>query len=227
MTPHFQFLLFIATLGFGISSLVETTSWTLRAMSNKSNHGFFNAKANIYLYGGRFFTLLFMMILSFIVDKETDLHHVLKFITISVSFAAFIQLLYWNSAFFFRAVNRVIIFLLLSKVAAVNSLTMPNRIYRHLLLKSWMATSILVFGVTSPYILASIYPDIKMTISTVGQAINAIGTVILLFNVEPLLYRRMDKNDLHIHVFSYIKGRCLGFILAASIFWILLLIIPK
>ena len=77
MIPHFNFLLLLAVMGFGLSLLVETTSWTLRAMSTKSNQGHFNARANIYLYGGRFFALLFMMILSLIVDHETDLHHVL------------------------------------------------------------------------------------------------------------------------------------------------------
>ena len=60
MTSQFEFLLLIAAIGFGMSSLIETTSWTLRAMSNKSNQGLFNAKANIYLYGGRFFALFFM-----------------------------------------------------------------------------------------------------------------------------------------------------------------------
>jgi hypothetical protein len=103
----------------------------------------------------------------------------------------------------------------------VNHLKVHNKIDNTLFLNSWVATSILVFGVTSPYIVASIMPEIRMTIATLGQVINAIGTVILLFKVEPLLYRRMDKNDLHIHVFSYIKGRCFGLLLTAGIFWLL------
>jgi hypothetical protein len=225
MIPHFNFFLFIAALGFSISLLVETSSWALRGMSTESNHGYFNARANIYLYGGRFFALLFMMILSLIVDHKADLHRVLIFIAISSSFAALIQLLYWNSNVFFKSVNRIIIFLLLKKMPHVNHLNIHNKVDRTLFLNSWVATSILIFGVTSPYIVASIMPEIRMTIATFGQAINAIGTVILLFKVEPLLYRRMDKNDLHVHVFSYIKGRCFGLIFASSIFWILFFII--
>ena len=225
MIVHFNSLLFLATLGFGVSLLVETTSWTLRAMSTKSNQGHFNARANIYLYGGRFFALLFMMILSLIVDHEADLHHVLFFISISVSFAAFIQLLYWNSSVFFKSVNYIIIFLLLKKMRYVHPIKNQDKIDRKLFLNSWVATSILIFGVTSPYILASIMPEIRMTIATFGQVINAIGTIILLFKVEPLLYRRMDKNDLHIHVFSYIKGRYFGLIFTSSIFWILFFLI--
>jgi hypothetical protein len=190
-------------------------------MSTKSNHGFFNARANVYLYGGRFFALLFMMILSLIVDREPNFHHVLIFISISVSLAAIIQLLYWNSSTFFKCINRVIIFLLLKKMPYVIPLKTHNKVDNTLFLNSWIATSILVFGVTSPYILACIMPEIRMTIATFGQVINAVGTVILLFKVEPLLYRRMDKNDLHVHVFSYIKGRCFGLILAAGIFWLL------
>jgi hypothetical protein len=226
MILHFNSLLFIATLGFGVSLLVETTSWTLRAMSTKSNQGHFNARANIYLYGGRFFALLFMMILSLIVDHEADLHQVLFFISISVSFAAFIQLLYWNSSVFFKSVNYIIIFLLLKKMRYVNPIKNHDKVDHTLFLNSWIATSILIFGVTSPYILASIMPEIRMTIATFGQVINAIGTIILLFKVEPLLYRRMDKNDLHIHVFSYIKGRCFGLLTTSIIFWVLLFIIP-
>ncbi len=190
-------------------------------MSTKSNHGFFNARANVYLYGGRFFALLFMMILSLIVDREPNFHHVLIFISISVSLAAIIQLLYWNSSTFFKCINRIIIFLLLKKMPYVTPLKTHNKVDHTLFLNSWIATSILVFGVTSPYILACIMPEIRMTIATFGQVINAVGTVILLFKVEPLLYRRMDKNDLHVHVFSYIKGRCFGLILAAGIFWLL------
>ena len=190
-------------------------------MSTKSNHGLFNSRANVYLYGGRFFALLFMMILSLIVDKEPNFHRVLIFISISVSLAAIIQFLYWQSSIFFKCVNRIIIFLLLKNIPNINPLKIYNKVDRTLLLNSWVATSILVFGVTSPYILACIMPEIRMTISTFGQVINAVGTVILLFKVEPLLYRRMDKKDLHIHVFSYIKGRCFGLILAATVFWIL------
>jgi len=162
-----------------------------------------------------------MMILSLIVDSEPNFHHVLIFISISVSLAAFIQLLYWNSSTFFKCVNRIIIFLLLKKMPYVNPLKTHNKVDHTLFLNSSIATSILVFGVTSPYILACIMPEIRMTIATFGQVINAGGTVILLFKVEPLLYRRMDKNDLHVHVFSYMKGRCFGLMLAASIFWLL------
>jgi hypothetical protein len=161
------------------------------------------------------------MILSLIVDHEANLNHVLIFIAISVSFAALIQLLYWHSNVFFKCINRVIIFLLLKKMPHVNHLKVHDKIDNTLFLNSWVATSILIFGVTSPYILASIMPEFRMTIATLGQVINAVGTVILLFKVEPLLYRRMDKNDLHVHVFSYIRGRCFGLMLAASIFWLL------
>jgi hypothetical protein len=190
-------------------------------MSTKSNHGFFNARANVYLYGGRFFALLFMMILSLIVDREPDFHRMLIFISTSVSLAGIIHLLYLNSSAFFKLINRIIIFLLLKKIAYVNPLKAYNKVDDTLFLNSWIATSILVFGVTSPYILACIMPEIRMTIATFGQVINAVGTVILLFKVEPLLYRRMDKNDLHIHIFSYIKGRCFGLIFTAGIFWLL------
>lgn len=226
MTSQFEFLLLIAAIGFGISSLIETTSWALRAMSSKSNQGLFNAKANIYLYGGRFFALFFMMILSLIVDKQADLHHVLMFISISVSFAALLQLLYWHSNFFFLLINRIMIFLFLKKITNVNLLNIQNKkIVKRLFINSWVATLILVFGVTSPYLLGALYPNLRMTISTFGQVINAIGTIILLFKVDPILYQRMDKNDLHIHVFSYIKGRYFGLIFASSILWILFFIV--
>jgi len=221
MPLQFDFLLLIAAIGFGMSSLIETTSWALRAMSSKSNQGLFNAKANIYLYGGRFFALFFMMILSLIVDKLADLHYVLMFISISVSFAALLQLLYFHSNFFFLSINRIMIFLFLKKIAHVNLLNIQNKVDRRLFINSWVATLILVFGVTFPYLLASLYPNVRMTISTFGQVINAIGTIILLFKVDPILYQRMDKNDLRIHVFSYLKGRYFGLALASSILWIL------
>jgi Alternate to MurJ len=221
LITHFYILLLLASFGFSISLLVETSAWVLKSMSTKSNHGFFNARAGIYVYGGRFFALLFMTVLSLLVDKGSNLQSVMIFISISVSLAAIIQLLYWNSSTFFKLVNSIIIFLLLKNMPYVNPVKTQNKVDNTLFFNSWVATSILVFGVTSPYILACMMPEIRMTIATFGQVINAIGTVILLFKVEPLLYRRMDKNDLHIHVFSYMKGRCFGLMLAAGIFWLL------
>jgi hypothetical protein len=83
-----------------------------------------------------------MMILSLIVDHEADLHYVLIFIAISVSFAGLIQLLYWNSNVFFKSVNSIIIILLLKKIPHVNHLNILNTVDRTLFLNSWVATSI-------------------------------------------------------------------------------------
>ena len=102
MITHFSILLLVASFGFSISLLVETSAWVLKSMSTKSNHGFFNARAGIYVYGGRFFALLFMTVLSLLVDRGSNLQDVMIFITISVSLAAIIQLLYWNSKTFFK-----------------------------------------------------------------------------------------------------------------------------
>ena len=213
-------MLSIAATGFGLSLLVETTSWSLRAMSSENNHGFFNARANIYLYGGRFFSLLFMMIISLLVDKQINSSHVILFVAISVTCAAIIQFFYWRSILFFNYLNKIIAHLFLHKVTGLKSIRFHKKIDQKLFLNTLFASSILVLGVTSPYILASVYPEVRMTISTLGQVINAIGTLILLFSVDPILFRKMDTNSLHTYIFSYIKGRCFGLIFASIIFWI-------
>jgi len=60
-----------------------------------------------------------------------------------------------------------------------------------------------------------------MTLSGVGQLINSFGTLILLFMVDPLLYRLLDKNILSSAIRSYTMGRLFGFFLGG-----LLVLIP-
>lgn len=220
MTSFDTFLVCLSAIGFSISLLVETSSWHLRSLANKNSQGLFNSRANIYLYGGRFFALAFMMLMSSFVDRHFSLISVIESIAICVTLAGVFQLSY---ASFRPARDYLDIFLFRVILHGINDFNIALGEHQKdssLFLKTIFSTVILCVGVTSPYIIASKFPDARMTISTLGQIINAFGTVILLFWVEPHLYKKMDKGQLNLNLHSYFDGRALGLIIVAILLWV-------
>lgn len=217
-------MLILSSIGLSISLLVESSSWTLRAMSGKSNHGFFNSRASIYLYGGRFFSLLFMGVMSILADQQKDINLMTMFISISVTSAACTQIFYKKMPNFFHWINKIMTGLIFQKFDMKfdykQSVIKDNSLKRN----TTLATVVVIFGISSPYILAAFYPEIRMTISTLGQFITAIGTVLVLFNVDTALFKKMDKNNLKYYIFEYLEGRCMGLIFASIIFWVIFLL---
>ena len=215
MTTLDIFLICLSAVGFSTSLLVETSSWHLRSLAKRDSHGLFNSRANIYLYGGRFFALTFMMLMSSFVDRNFTFIWVFRNIAICVTLAGIFQVSYvsvrsvrdYVDIFFFRVI--------LYGIKEFNITEGVQKKDSKLFLKTLISTIILCIGVTSPYVVASRYPDARMTISTLGQIINAFGTVILLFWVEPHLYKKMDDDQLNLNLYSYFEGRALGLIVVS------------
>jgi len=54
-----------------------------------------------------------------------------------------------------------------------------------------------------------------MSLSYVGQTVNALGTIMLLFMVDQRLFRALDKGELNQTLPSYSLGRGLAFGISA------------
>lgn len=69
----------------------------------------------------------------------------------------------------------------------------------------------------SPYVVASLFPAHRMALGAIGQIINSLGTLILLFLVDPILYRLMDNDELSENLQAYSYGRAFGFLIGSCL----------
>lgn len=79
------------------------------------------------------------------------------------------------------------------------------------------SSSIFSLGLAVPYILASTYPDYRLTLASLGQVVNAVGTLLLLLFVDQILFQSIDDGTIRFKVIRYTIGRSLGFGLAGLI----------
>ena len=215
-------MIYIALIAaVAVSSTIETSSWNLRSLASRDNKGLFIARTNIYLYGGRFFLLAFSTGLAYLVDMSAT--------AVEISFVIFLS--YISAALVHTLLLSGNISNLLVK-SCVRLLGLPNensRLQHVFSAKIFWFTSIsaafFCVAMTAPFIIATQFPEYRMTLSGVGQLINSFGTLILLFMVDPLLYKLLDKNILSSAIRSYTLGRLFGFFLGGLLALIPYLII--
>jgi predicted anti-sigma-YlaC factor YlaD len=95
--------------------------------------------------------------------------------------------------------------------------------HRNKKLASFTLISALIFScaMAVPYVSAALFPEYRMTLGALGQIINSLGTILLLFLVDPILYKHMDNNQLKENLHGYYVGRFLGFLLGGSVLFII------
>lgn len=203
-------LLIALSMVVAASSIIETSSWDLRSLASRDNKGLFIARTNIYLYGGRFFLLVFSTGLAFLVDTNATA------IEISVViFSSYMSATLAHVLLILRDVRSAFIkncarFLRLPHEESPFQPVFSPKIF-------WFTSLSACFfclATAAPYIIATQFPEYRMTLSVVGQLINSFGTLLLLFIVDPLLYRLLDENLLSQAVRSYTFGRLFGIFLA-------------
>lgn len=193
-----------------IGLLMETTSWSLRSYARMEYRGAIISKTNIYLYGARLFILFYMTGLAFVVDEKEAVFNLMILVSFSYILSAIIHFALLNNNLHGKMCK---IFL---KVLYVNELMLKkqNKTKRYsisLLMNTAFSAFVFSLAMIAPYFCASLYPDYRMTFSAIGQIINSIGTVFLLFFVDPILYEHMDNNRLMENLHSYYAGRIFGF----------------
>lgn len=207
----------LAAVCFSLTLIIETSSWCLRARAEVNNQGLYNSRVNIYLYTARFFYLVFMVLMAWAVDRGATRQEVL-----GVTSAAAVLGLVAHSLYFFfgnvsRFVDRRILAILVPETEDRRDIALGFQVNNALF--GWAAFSafFLMMGVTLPFVVAAMFPDSRMMISSLGQAINAVGTVIVLFKVDYAMYQSMDTGRLPQLVGYFVTGRIVALVAVACV----------
>jgi hypothetical protein len=200
------------SINIGIALIIETTSWSVRSLSNINSNGIFIARTNIYLYGGRFFMLFFSAGLGYVVDNGSTAKNILLLISISYMSAGLLHSLLLIHKYNIFISSLVAKFLGLTIRKKYQSNNYKNNTIK---INTLLSTVFFTGALMAPFMMASIFPQYRMTMVSLGQIINSIGTLILLFFVDPKLYKLMDEDKLFGSIKFYIQGRCFGFMIAS------------
>lgn len=202
----------LAAFCFSLTLIIETSSWCLRARAEVTNQGLYNSRVNIYLYTARFFYLVFMVLMAWAVDRGATHHQILGVVSAAAGLGLIAHLIYVFSGTVSRFADRRILAILVPEVAKRNDVALRFQIGHALFGWSAFAAFFLMMGVTLPFVVASVYPESRMMISSLGQAVNAVGTVIVLFKVDSAMYQSMDTGRLPRLVGYFVAGRIVALV---------------
>jgi hypothetical protein len=90
-----------------------------------------------------------------------------------------------------------------------------------LFFSTFTATVLFCAGLGVPYILASALPEYRLTMSSLGQVLNAFGMIFILVYVDQRLYRAWDNGALGAAIYSYRWGRLCGILFSATVMFVL------
>lgn len=208
----------VCAFGFAVALFIETTSWCVRSKAKPVDQGLYNSRANIYLYGSRAFLLAFVLSMSFLIDKKVSGELIIFVVATALTFALALHLVFKFSSKINKKIIYVILKFLVLKINERKNVGVCKDGFG-LTRNTAAATVILTFGVVSPFLIAQNYPEIRMTIAAFGQIVNAFGTILLLFKVDPIMYRGMDDGTLFNIVDSYVDGRVIGLFVSTILAW--------
>lgn len=216
-----------AAVALAVAFFVETSSWWVRVEAKNDNFGLFISRSNIYLYMGRFFSLIFSALIAFKIESGTTSSQIafLLFLTFLTSFL--IQLLILNIHFRRFMLNVISIILRLPKTErnerpAVSEYFHERQDEKYrLFLFTFFASTIFGFGISMPLFLASVFIENRLLLSNLAQAINALGMVITLLFVDQKLYSAFDNLSLYPNLLVYTAARSSAFLIVSVVFAIL------
>jgi Alternate to MurJ len=214
----------VSIFSLAIAMLIDSAAWHIRAMSLSQERGLFISKTNIFLYGGRFFSLLYMTGLSFLVDIGKQPSEVVLLCAVGFVVAAVVNHILLgirsNRKAFMRLSARCL-FLPRREAPAGRpaiAIILHDAASRRLFILSTIATFVFSMGISVPYIIAAVFPDFRMTFNNLGQIINSIGMLIILLLVDAKMYKDWDDDKLAETNEAYTLSRSTGLISAGMIF---------
>lgn len=214
-------IFFAAPLMLASSLFIETSSWWVRAQAPPGSLGLFVSRSNIYLYGGRFFSLAFTSLTALWIETGGRPHEIALLLSVSFVISVGLQLVFLHSPRPARTVLSLIAMVL--RLPKPRFLSPNERRLRKPRLFAGTAISALIFGLGTglPLIAAVLVPEYRLSVSYLGQIVNSIGTLVVLFLVDQLLFRSLDAGSLPDDVLDYSRGRMTGFMGAAAAFGLL------
>ncbi|MFN4357530.1 hypothetical protein [Sphingopyxis alaskensis] len=215
----------VAIASVSIAMIIDSTAWHIRGLARVEERGAFISKTNIFLYGGRFFSLLYMTALAYLVDIGGTASEI-----ILVSATGFFVSSIANQAILgTRKVRKRFV------ETVAYALHLPARecdidadhfrifsrsaLENRLFLYSSLATLIFSMGISVPYVVASIFPEYRMTFNNLGQIINSIGMLMVLLVIDNRMYKDWDKGSIRESNEYYTSSRTAGLMIASTFYF--------
>jgi hypothetical protein len=218
---NLNFIPVIVTISISLCLLIDTSGWWIRAFSDGTNMGKFVSKTNLYTYSGRLFSFIYMSLLALYIESGATTRLVCAAIVASLLVGAVAHLLLLNRSHLSQKLLRGVGRLLKLEIGPELSAFQPLPYGVKLRWTAAAATTIFCLGMSAPYILASMFPDYRLTLASTGQILNAMGMMFILFFVDYLMYSAWDASELPSAVFYYSSGRLIGILGAALIVFML------
>lgn len=207
-------------VALAVSFFIETSSWWIRIYASANNVGQYISSSNIYLYGGRFFALVFSLLLALEIESGSNPFDIALLFCISFFASSILQLplFHYQTRRFLLKNLSVILRLPSSNFDAFNEEKAVSFQINGLFFSTLSSTVLFSVGVTIPLFIASIFIENRLAISNLGQLINSFGMIILLFFVDKKLYYSLDKGYLYKTVKVYSLARLSAFILVSFLY---------
>lgn len=223
MTIEYLTLGVVVALTLSISLLVETSSWSIRVYAAEGSIGTYIARTNMYLYGGRLFAVLTQVVIGFLVDQGAN-----PFVVLKIFLGSFAAASISHGLIFGRKKARLAIEFSLLRLMRFDEPSTFSPFEglkdRNLFLATTASATIFSLALMAPLVLASVFPDYRLTLNNAGSLINLLGMLVLLGYLDPLMYRALDEGSISDKIDSYLWGRAAGFLICAMMLCVFLLV---
>lgn len=216
----------IAAISLSLVFLVETFAWFLRANALKDGRAYVISKSNIILYSSRGFAFGFQASISYYLETQGIASGVffvciVGFVTATLThtltfYNPVVRRVVWNCMVgLMKKINRWDSNLMANELASICRVRSPQ-----LFIVTSISTAIFGLAITLPYLLALYNPTFRLTFTSLIQLLNFFGTIFLLYLVDPIMYKLMDKCELKFSIYDYIAGRIAGFLISLFVSFI-------
>lgn len=207
-------LLFLADVFLVTLYFVESVSWLIRVANRRQGLGRVIAKTNFWLYSARALMIVILAINFYLFESGWSLNEIILGIQVALLISAGLHFLLLKQDFRHVAVRRCSNFIRLEEPVTISY---GRAICAKLAIRTAISVFLFVTAIVVPILLAAQFPSYALTASIGTQAFNAVGTVLLLVGVEPILYSGIDTDSADDLVISYIIGRGFGFFISAAL----------
>jgi hypothetical protein len=170
------------------------------------------SRSNIYLYFGRFFALAFNALIAVRIEHGDSAALVIGGLCVGFILSAVLHFIFLRGNALTWVLMDALRRLLVLPAPSQKVSGRPHPIQWSLALSTAATSFAFSLGFSVPLCLAVLFPAYRMSLSYIGQLINASGTLLLLFYVDQRLFRALDRDELLHELPSYSAGRMIGFI---------------
>ena len=208
MVP-FNLLDLIVILSLPLLHAIETLTWLIRSIARPGQTAWVMTRTNLVLFFSRFFYLAFVTLMYYRLETGMPYEHALMLLWSTFLLSCLLQLILVGP-FGFAVGSKVGILFGVDIIEV--ELHKQNSLSEHFIYNV-VAVLFISLGIVLPILLAYAFPDQRLTLSISYQAMNALGTYVLLTKVDSYLSKKLDTGKLVNELVSYGHSRSFAFAL--------------